>query len=81
MDTLRQDIGLDDFDLITDEDGNAALRAGAYLSENIYTDVVINADGETEINLNLDITSDVTAKGAVGTNGETSIGIFFERDY
>ncbi len=81
MDTLRQDIGLDDLDLITDEDGNAALRAGAYLSENIYTDVVINADGETEINLNLDITSDVTAKGAVGSNGETSIGIFFERDY
>lgn len=78
---FRQDIGLDDLDVTTDEDGNAAVRAGAYLSENVYTDVTINAQGETEINLNLDITSEITAKGTVDQDGETSLGIFFERDY
>lgn len=81
IDGFRQDLGLDDFDVTTDDDGNAAVRAGAYLSENVYTDVTINSEGETEINLNLDITSEITAKGTVDQDGETSIGIFFERDY
>ena len=81
IDSLRQNIGLDDFDVTTDEDGNAAVRAGKYLSENIYTDVTVSSDGSTEINLNLDITDEVTAKGTVNAGGETGIGIFFERDY
>lgn len=81
IDGFRQELGLDDFDVTTDEDGNAAVRAGAYLSENVYTDVTINSEGETEINLNLDITDEITAKGTVDADGETSIGIFFERDY
>ena len=81
IDGFRQELGLDDFDVTTDDDGNAAVRAGAYLSENVYTDVTINSEGETEINLNLDITSEITAKGTVDADGETSIGIFFERDY
>ena len=81
VDDFRQDIGLDDFDVTTDADGNAAVRAGAYLSENVYTDVTVSSDGSTEVNLNLDITDEITAKGTVDDDGETSIGIFFERDY
>jgi translocation and assembly module TamB len=41
----------------------------------------VSSDGSTEINLNLDITDEITAKGTVDADGETSIGIFFERDY
>ncbi|MFT6119334.1 MAG: translocation and assembly module TamB [Yoonia sp.] len=78
---FRKNIGLDDFDVTTDENGNAAVRAGKYLSENIYTDVTVSSDGSTEVNLNLDITDEITAKGTVDADGETSVGIFFERDY
>jgi len=81
LDNFRQSIGLDDFDVTTDEDGNAAVRAGAYLSENVYTDVTVTSEGDTEINLNLDITNEITAKGSVDQDGETSVGVFFERDY
>lgn len=81
IDNFRQEIGLDDFDVTTDEAGNAAVRAGKYLSKNVYTDVTVSSDGSTEINLNLDITNAVTAKGSVDVNGETGIGIFFEKDY
>lgn len=81
IDNFRKNIGLDDFDVTTDENGNAALRIGKYLSENIYTDVTVSSDGSTEINLNLDITDEITAKGTVDADSETSIGIFFERDY
>ncbi|KJZ19227.1 hypothetical protein TW80_10545 [Loktanella sp. S4079] len=81
VDRLRENIGLDDFDVTTDEEGNAAVRGGKYLSENVYTDVTITSEGETEINLNLDITNEITAKGSVDQEGETSVGVFFERDY
>ncbi len=81
IDNFRQGIGLDDFDVTTDEEGNAAVRAGKYLSDNVYTDVTVSSDGSTEINLNLDITDQITAKGTVDADGETSIGVFFERDY
>ncbi|MGJ8612077.1 MAG: translocation/assembly module TamB domain-containing protein, partial [Octadecabacter sp.] len=72
---------LDDLDFVTDEDGNAGVRAGKYLSENVYTDVTIGSDGTTEINLNIDIDRNFTARGSASTDGETSVGIFFERDY
>lgn len=81
VDTFRQGIGVDDLDITTDEDGNAAVRAGKYLSENVYTDVTVSSDGSTDININLDLSNDFTAKGSVGTDGETSIGVFFEKDY
>ena len=81
IDDLRSGLGLADFDLTTTEDGTFAVRAGAYLSENLYTDVTITAEGETEINLNLDLTENLTAKGTVDADGETSLGIFYERDY
>lgn len=77
---LRQNFGLDDLDLTTGEDGNAAVRAGKYLGKNIYTDVTVGTDS-SKINLNLDISKNITARGSVSSDGETSLGIFFERDY
>lgn len=78
---LRQNFGLDDLDVTTDGNGNAALRAGKYLSDNIYSDVTVNAQGEAEVNLNLDVSKSVTVKGGATNTGETSLGVFFERDY
>ena len=78
---LRNSFGLDDFDVTTDESGTAAVRAGKYLSENVYTDVVIGSEGKSEINLNLDVRPGVTLKGSLGSDGETGIGIYYERDY
>ncbi|MDO5528232.1 MAG: translocation/assembly module TamB domain-containing protein [Paracoccus sp. (in: a-proteobacteria)] len=81
VDTLRDSIGLDDLDLTTDDEGNVAVRAGRYLSRNVYTDVEIGGDGESRVNLNLDITPNLTARGSVGTDGNSRLGIYFDRDY
>ncbi len=81
VERLRQNFGLDDFDITTDADGNAAVRAGRYLSENVYTDVTVGADGKADVSINLDVSRSVTVKGRVGSDGETGIGVFFERDY
>lgn len=78
---LRQQVGLDDLDLATDAEGNVSVRAGKYLSENVYTDVQVGADGTSKINLNLDVTDHLTARGSVDSAGESSLGLFYEKDY
>ncbi|GKY89553.1 translocation/assembly module TamB domain-containing protein [Sinisalibacter aestuarii] len=78
---LREGFGLDDLDVTTDENGELAVRAGTYISDNIYTDVTVGAEGQAEINLNLTLTPNITAKGSVSSDGNTGIGIFFEKDY
>jgi len=78
---LRASTGLDDLDLATDDQGNVSVRAGKYLSENLYTDVQVGGDGKTKLNLNLDISQTLTARGSVDSEGESTIGLFYERDY
>ncbi len=78
---LRSGFGLDDLDVTTTDSGATAVRAGKYISDNIYTDVTAASDGTADISLNLDITKSLTAKGTVGSDGNTGIGIFFEKDY
>jgi translocation and assembly module TamB len=81
VDRLRRSFGLDDFDVQTGGDGAAAFRAGKYIAENIYADVVFGAQGKTEVTLNLDVSPTVTVRGRAASDGTTGIGIYFERDY
>lgn len=78
---VRNATGADTIEIGADADGKAQLGAGAYLGENLYTDFNVNTAGETEVNLNLDVTDNLTLKGTVDNAGDTSVGIFFERDY
>lgn len=79
--SLRNQVGLDDLDLQTDDDGNVQVRAGKYLTQNLYTDVSVGDNGQSTINLNLDISESLRARGSVNSDGENTIGIYFERDY
>lgn len=78
---LRQNFGLDDLDVTTDETGATALRAGKYISDNAYTDVTMDSAGKSEINLNLSITPSLSARGTLGSDGNSGLGLFFEKDY
>jgi translocation and assembly module TamB len=66
---------------VTEEGGATAVRAGRYLSENVYMDVQHDTEGVSRAQLNYEINERLTARGAVGTDGNTTIGIFFERDF
>ncbi|MEO3385772.1 translocation/assembly module TamB domain-containing protein [Mesorhizobium sp. CAU 1741] len=79
--SLRNAAGLDDLDIVTDSEGNAAVRAGRYIQDNIYLGVEAGAQGTTRGTINLDITEDLKARGSVGSDGDSSVGVFFERDY
>ncbi len=78
---LRQNFGLDDLDITTGEDGEAGLRVGKYINENVYTDVTVDTSGRSEIDLNLSVTPSITARGSLASDGGSSLGVFFERDY
>ncbi|SDZ02308.1 autotransporter secretion inner membrane protein TamB [Jannaschia faecimaris] len=79
--SLRGSAGLDDLDVTTDADGNVGVRAGKYISDNVYTDVEVNQAGEATISLNLDVTPSLTVRGSTGATGGSSVGLFFEKDY
>lgn len=81
LSNLRETLDLDDLDIQTDAEGNAALRAGRYLSDNVYTDVTVGGDGGADVSLNIDLTPNVTARGSFSSDGTSSLGVFFERDY
>ena len=78
---LRQNFGLDDLDLTSDENGETAVRAGKYISENVYTDVTVGSKGKAKVKLNIDLSPNVTGRGSFSSDGETGLGIFFEKDY
>lgn len=79
--SLRERAGLADLDIVTDEGGNVAVRAGRYIQDNIYLGVQAGADGDTRVSVDLDITDDVKARASTGINGESSVGVFYETDY
>ena len=78
---LREVTGLSDLDVSTGEAGATRLRFGKYLTENVYSEVTTDSTGQQQIELNLDVSKSITAKGRANTEGGTGLGMFFERDY
>lgn len=81
VDNLRSSIGLANLDVTTGENGEVGVRAGTYLTENIYLDLEADSAGETKATINLDITDNVRAKASMDSVGESTVGVFFEKDY
>ena len=76
---LRGATGLDDLDVTTDAEGNAAVRAGRYINDNIYLGVEAGAGGG-RVTVDLDITDDIKARATTGPD-ESTLGVFFEKDF
>ncbi|MCZ2157772.1 translocation/assembly module TamB domain-containing protein [Bartonella sp. 220] len=81
LNALRAKIGLDDLDVIVDEKGNTGLRVGRYIHNNVYLGFEAGSDGMTKGTINLDISRHLKAKGAIGNEKNSSVGIFYEKDY
>ncbi|UJW87165.1 translocation/assembly module TamB domain-containing protein [Devosia sp. SL43] len=81
VDSLRGAAGLDDLDIVTDDQGNVAVQAGTYIQDNVYLGVQAGAGGQSKVTINLDVTDDLKVTGAAGQDGNSSLGVFYERDY
>lgn len=77
----RKGIGLDNLDVKTANDGSASVTAGKYLGKNIYSEVTVDQTGQSQINLNLDLTDSVTLRGRANSDGTAGVGIVVEKDY
>ena len=76
---LRDATGLDDLDVTTDSEGNAAVRAGRYINDNIYLGVEAGAGGG-HVTIDLDLTDDLKARATTGPD-ESTLGVFYEKDF
>jgi translocation and assembly module TamB len=81
LDGLRGAAGLDDLDIVTDAQGNVGVQAGTYIQDNVYLGVQAGAGGQSKVTINLDVTDDFKVTGAAGQDGNSSLGVFYERDY
>ncbi|MCB1376696.1 MAG: translocation/assembly module TamB domain-containing protein, partial [Rhodobacteraceae bacterium] len=81
LDRLRQSTGLDDLEVVTDSEGNAAVQAGRYLTDNVYLGVTAGPSGQANVSVNLDITEDLAAKVEVDPQGGSKVGVFYETEY
>jgi translocation and assembly module TamB len=79
--SLRSAAGLADLDIVTDAQGNVGVQAGTYIQDNVYLGVTAGANGQSRVTINLDVTDDLTIRGAAGQDGNSSVGVFYERDY
>ncbi len=78
---IRKRFELDDLDIVTTDDGALAARAGKYISDNAYVEITADTEGKTVIDLNLDLTPNVTLRGSASSGGETGLGVYYEKDY
>jgi translocation and assembly module TamB len=78
---LRQNLGLDNLDLKTNAAGDSTLTVGKYLTRNVYSELSVDAKGQSEIHLNLDVSPTVTVRGTAASDGNSSLGVFVEKDY
>ncbi|WP_176083602.1 translocation/assembly module TamB domain-containing protein [Martelella sp. HB161492] len=81
FETLRNGLGIDNLDLTTDSEGNTAVSVGKYLNDNTYIEVEQSRDTGTKASVNIDIGRNFTVKGSADSRGETTGGIFYEREY
>jgi translocation and assembly module TamB len=81
LEFARRGLNVDNFDVQTNAAGQTELTIGQNLSENVYSDVEIDSAGNSKLNLNLDLNANTTLRGSVSNDGETGIGVFWERDY
>lgn len=78
---LRSAAGLDNLDVVTNESGATAVSAGRYLTEDAYVDVQTDTEGVSRAEIVLELNDRITARGSVGSDGNSIFGLFYERDY
>ncbi len=82
LDRARTGLGLDRLSIGTDEQGEATLEGGRYLSEGIYLGARQGTRaGETQGVLRIEITPEIRLEADVGATGGTRAGAAYEREY
>ncbi|MCW4115314.1 translocation/assembly module TamB domain-containing protein [Aurantimonas sp. MSK8Z-1] len=77
LDNLRAQLGVDDLDIKTTQDGQASVGVGKYLNDNTY----LGVDSTGRVSLDLKLGGGVKARAAVSATGGGEVGVFYEHEY
>ena len=81
VDKIRKNLGLDVLQLTTSGD-DPAIGIGRYINDNIYVGVKQGVRAESSrVTVDIDVTDNIRARGEVGADGSSSVGINLEWDY
>jgi translocation and assembly module TamB len=78
---LRNQLGVDDLDISTDEKGQTSVSVGRYLNERTYFELQQGGESGAKAIINLDVGRGVKLRGAAGGKGDGEAGIVYEHDY
>ena len=79
LDKIKSALGID---VTTDEKGRAQATAGSYIDEKTYVGVKQGTDlGKSRIVIDHELTKNIKARGEVGTDGGSKLGIGVEWNY
>lgn len=78
---LRNQLGVDDFDVSTDAKGQTSVSVGRYLNDRTYFELQQGGSAGAKAVINLDVGRGVKLRGAAGGNGAGEAGIVYEHEY
>ncbi|MHA6645903.1 translocation/assembly module TamB domain-containing protein [Mesorhizobium sp. A623] len=82
LQNLRNALGVDDLDVITDEQGGTAVTAGKYLNDRTYLSLQKGEKpGSGKARIDLDVGKGIKLRGEASDAGEAKGGIFYEHEY
>lgn len=81
VENIRKKLGLDVLQFTTAGD-DPAIGIGRYINDNIYVGVKQGVKAESSrVTVDIDVTDNIKARGEVGADGSSSVGINLEWDY
>ncbi len=79
---LRSVTGLDDLRVELDEEGEATVGAGKYLSDKVYLEFETGQqEGSGNANIEVEVTPNITIESEVGQDAKAGAGVFWKWDY
>ena len=82
LDELKSSAGIDVLDMTTDQTGAATLSAGRYVTDKTFIGVKQGATANSSrVIVDHDFTKNLKARGEVGADGNSKLGIGLEWDY
>jgi translocation and assembly module TamB len=82
LDQLKASVGIDVLDIGTDSEGDPTVSAGSYVSESTFVGVKQGtAAGSSQVVIDHELTKTLKARGELGADGKSKIGVGFEWDY
>ncbi len=77
LDALRSSLGVDVLSV-----GGEGVEVGSYVSQGVYVGVSQGLEaGSGEVSVEVELTDDISVESEVGSQGGTSVGVNWQRDY